>query len=142
MSIKHYLTTDNPASNTQRKKRLLRTARAYAKLYLARSENKPSFDHRKFRLANKQLAQAASDLGTTKRQPKTDEEKSPIVHLLGAARGYRDNPTVDNFERLATVAINWHNHEQTKEIPTGETINDHHNFEGETNPFTPQSPHS
>ena len=141
MSTMNSSKTDRPTSNNQRKKRLLRTARAYAKLYLARFQNKKSFSPRNFRLAHKQLAQAASDLATTARQPKTDQEKDPIVHLLGAAHGYRDNPNIDNFERLATMAINWHTHEQTKEIPTGETIDDHHKFKGNPNQNTPQSPH-
>ena len=131
--------THRPASNTQRKKRLLRKARAYAKLYLA-YQNKTSFSPRDFRLAHKQLAQAASDLPTTTRQPKTDQEKDPIVHLLGAARGYQDSPNVNTFQRLAAMAIHWYTHEQTKEIQTGETIDDHLEFKG--NPNTIQSPRS
>ena len=139
MSTMNSSITSRPASNTQRKKKLLRTARAYAKLYLA-FQNKTSFSPRNFRLAHKQLAQAASDLATTTRQPTTDQEKDPIVHLLGAARGYQDNPNVANFERLTAMAIHWYNHEQTKEIPTGETIHDHLEYKG--NPNTPQTARS
>ena len=126
------MTPPNADSKSQRKKRFYRAARNYAKVYLAKVNGNPATSHKQLRVALERLELAARQLPASEPQPTAPSPeqqviRSPIVHLLGAGHGYRNNPNPQNSQRLTTLAVNWYREDQTEERTTkGEAF--HHVF--------------
>ena len=109
----------DPTSKTQRKLALVRAARQYAKQYTWRTKKDPLHSNAEHRRATRNLLRAASSLpGSQHRRTIGTEHgklKPAISHLLGAAHGYRTNPSKETQERLLAIAVNWYN---TENLPT------------------------
>ena len=109
----------DPNSKTQRKLALVRAARQYAKQYTWRTKKDPLHSNAEHRRATRNLLRAASSLpGSQHRRTIGTEHgklKPAISHLLGAAHGYRTNPSKETRERLLAIAVNWYN---TENLPT------------------------
>ena len=105
----------DPNSKTQRKLALVRAARQYAKQYTWRTKKDPLHSDAEHRRATRNLLGAASSLpGSQHRRTIGTEHGKPkpaISHLLGAAHGYRTNPSKETRERLLAIAVNWYNTE-------------------------------
>ena len=112
-----------PGSKTQQRKQFYRAARKYARQYLARFNPDPDFSEKKLRLATRNLAETACNLTPSERTQQSATAgapagKPPIVHLLGAGHGYRQDRTPENLNRLTARAVDWYLSEQRKEQTT------------------------
>ena len=105
----------DPNSKTQRKLALVCAARQYAKQYTWRTKKDPLHSDAEHRLATRNLLWAASSLPRSQHRRTIGTEhgkpKPAISHLLGAAHGYRTNPSKETRERLLAIAVNWYNTE-------------------------------
>ena len=99
----------DPNSKTQRKLALVRAARQYAKQYTWRTKKDPLHSDAEHRRATRNLLRAASSLPRSQHRRTIGTEhgklKPAISHLLGAAHGYRTNPSKETRERLLAVAV-------------------------------------
>lgn len=118
----------NSESKGQKKRRFIKAARKYARTYRDAAKDHTSYNRRRLRTASRELAEAAQNLPpATAAKPEAKgnppDTKPPIVHLLGAGHGYRREPTRDNMERLAAMAVNWY---QTDQIDPQRKRGEHH----------------